>query len=123
MALVLGLLYLLLPLVGDFTAYPRLPMRAYCDLLIIRQLAVSQFQPWAPPLVLLFIYTVCCQCAFPIGSVGGPMWWQPSLSSVFCCWSWQPLARFVSNTYDFCVLSVGQGVQRASFARRESHPL
>lgn len=110
-ALVLGLLYLLLPLVGDFL----LPILDFLYAGLLRLVdwfaswPLASFSPGAPPLVLLFIYTVLLSVCFSYRQR-----WRPYVVAaliVVCVLllSWQPLARFVSNTYNFCVLSVGQG--------------
>ncbi len=110
-ALITGLLYLLLPAIGGLM----LPFLDFFYSTLLRLVdwfaswPLASFSPGAPPLVLLLAYIVLLVLLFSQRNH-----WRPYVATalVISCallFMWQPLERLVSNTYDFCVLSVGQG--------------
>ena len=111
-ALIAGLLYLLLPFIGNLLI-PILELFYSSLLRIVDWFAawpLASFSPGAAPLLLLLVYTLLLILLFRQQRSR----WYPYLAVtlvVVCSLllTWQPLVRFVSNTYNFSVLSVGQG--------------
>lgn len=109
--LVLGLLFLLLPWVGDLLL-PLLELLYGSLLRLVDWFArwpLASISPGAPPSALLLLYTLLLLALFFYRER-----WRPYVAAalVVTCvllLSWQPLLRFTSNTYNLCVLSVGQG--------------
>lgn len=110
-ALVGGLLYLLLPGIGDLLL-PCLQLLYGAMLRLVDWFAawpLASFSAGAPPILLLLAYCILLLAFFRLRDR-----WRPLLAAALvgvCCLLlvWQPLERFVSNTYYFCMLSVGQG--------------
>ncbi|NLW17194.1 MAG: DNA internalization-related competence protein ComEC/Rec2 [Firmicutes bacterium] len=110
-ALITGLAYLLLPIVGDLLL-PVLDFLYSAMIGLVDWFAtwpLASFSPGAPPPALLLIYSLLLPAVF--------CWrprWRPFLATVLVMvcvllFVWQPLVRFATNTYNLCVLSVGQG--------------
>lgn len=115
LALIAGLLYLILPLVGDLLL-PILELIYGGLLRLVDWFAtwpLASFSPGAPPAVLLITYSGLLILFFSQRNR-----WRPYLAMgllIVCVLLlvWQPLLRFTGNTYNLCILSVGQGAAAA----------
>ncbi len=114
-ALISGLLYLLLPFLGDLL----LPVLQFVYTSLLRLVdwfatwPLASFSPGAPPTILLLVYTALLVLFFTQQNR-----WRPYLATslVIICLLllvWQPLLRWSTNTYNLSILSVGQGAATA----------